>query len=124
MATITTSDDAEHLELFSLVWLDDNLKEDRGTEQKLRAIINHLKKFHDVHACQKYIEEKPKDDKLLLIVNGRLGRNLVPSIHNLLQVSSIYVYCKKEEENEQWVRKFTKVNWVISASSELNFLFR
>ena len=109
MATITTSDNVEHLELFSLVWLDDNIKEDRGTQQKLQAIINHLKKFHDVHACQKYIEERPKDDRIVLIVNGRLGQDLMPSVHNLPQVSSIYVYCMNKQENEQWAHEFTKV---------------
>lgn len=124
MTTITKADNVEHLELFSLVWLDDNFKEDRGTEQKLRAMINHLKKFHDVRSCQDYIVNTSKDDRIVLIVNSRLGRNLLPSVHNLLQVSSIYVYCMNKQENEQWAHEFTKVSWPISAFSELNYLYR
>lgn len=124
MTTITTSNNVEHLELFSLVWLDDSFKEDRGTQQKLRAMINHLQKFHDVRSCQDYIVNRSKDDRIVLIINSGLGRNLVPSVHNLLQISSIYVYCMNKQENEQWAHEFTKVNWIIAASSELTFLCR
>jgi hypothetical protein len=44
-----TKIDDNHIEIVCLVWLDImNVKETRNTEQKLRSIINHLKKFQDV----------------------------------------------------------------------------
>ncbi|CAF4621580.1 unnamed protein product, partial [Rotaria magnacalcarata] len=51
------ADDDMRLEIFSLIWLDanSNAKDTRDTEQKLRSIINHLKKFQDVKQCQKFI---------------------------------------------------------------------
>ena len=118
MATgLTKSDGSQekeksnHLELFSLIWLDANsiIQENRGTQQRLRTIINHLKKFQDVQEWQKYIEQRSKDDRLVLVVSGRLGREIVPSIHTLQQVSSIYVYCMDKSGNEQWASKFGKV---------------
>ncbi|CAM4962289.1 unnamed protein product [Rotaria socialis] len=56
------------LEIFYLIWLDANAngKETRDTEQKLRSIINNLKKFQDVKQCQKYIEERSKNDRLVM----------------------------------------------------------
>jgi hypothetical protein len=106
-----TSIDDKNLEIFSLIWLDENVnvKDTRDTEQKLRSIINHLKKFQDVKQCQQYIEQRSKKDRLIIIVSGQLGREIVPSIHNLRQVMSIYVYCMDKESNEQWACKFAKV---------------
>ena len=105
MATIND----ENLEMFCLIWLDANPSEGRDTEQKLRALINHLKKFQDVKRCQEYIEQRTQHDRLVLIVSGQLGREIVPNIHKLRQVISIFVYCMNRQANEQWSSKFAKV---------------
>ncbi|CAF1167147.1 unnamed protein product [Adineta steineri] len=108
-----TNTDDKSLEIFSLIWLDANInvKETRGTEQKLRSIINHIKKFQDIKQCQQYIEQRSQQDRLILIVSGRLGREIVPDIHQLRQVISVYVYCMDEKSNEQWTFKFSKVKF-------------
>ncbi len=105
--------DDNHLELFSLIWLDMkmNVKETRNTEQKLRSIINRLKKFQDVKQCQQYIEQRSQKERLVLIVSGQMGREMVPSIHKLRQVISIYVYCMDKKRNEEWTCKFAKVGF-------------
>ncbi|CAF5226559.1 unnamed protein product [Rotaria magnacalcarata] len=107
-----TAGEDMRLEIFYLIWLDANAygKETRDTEQKLRSIINNLKKFQDVKQCQKYIEERSKNDRLVMIVSGQFGQEIVPSIHKLRQVISIYVYCFDKVRNKQWSDKFTKVN--------------
>ncbi len=108
-----TNTDDQHLEIFSLIWLDTNVNvaETRNTEQKLRSIINHLKKFQDVQQCQQYIEQRSQKDRLLLIVSGQMGREIVPSIHQLRQVISIYMYCMDKKGNEEWTSKFSKVQF-------------
>ncbi|CAF5016271.1 unnamed protein product, partial [Rotaria sp. Silwood1] len=107
------------VEIFCLVWLDANINETRDTERKLRSIINHLKKFQDVKECQKFIEERSKDERVVMIVSGRLGREIVPSIHKFRQVISIYVYCMDKEGNEKWARNFAKVKAVCVDLDEL-----
>jgi hypothetical protein len=106
-----TNTDDKNLEIFSLIWIDENvnIKDTRDTEQKLRSIINQLKKFQDVKQCQQYIEQRSEQDRLIIIVSGQLGQEIVPSIHNLRQVMSIYVYCMDKRNNEQWACKFAKV---------------
>ena len=86
-----------------------NVNETRTTEQKLRSIINHLKKFQDVKQCQQYIEQTSQKDRLVLIVSGQMGQELVHSIHKLRQIISIYVYCMDKKRNEEWACKFGKV---------------
>ena len=60
----STNTDDQPLEIFCLIWLDDNIdaKDNRDTEQKLRSIINRSRKFQDVEQCQKYIEQRSQKD--------------------------------------------------------------
>ncbi|CAF1531472.1 unnamed protein product, partial [Didymodactylos carnosus] len=116
-----TNADDQHLETFGLIWLDvnPNVKELQDTQQKLRSIINQLKRFQYVEQCQNYIKERTQKDRLVMIVSGRLGREIVPSIHKLRQVISIYVYCMDKKSNEQWASKFAKVKAVVVEPDEL-----
>ena len=116
-----TNADNNHLEIFCLIWLDADadIKGTRDTEQKLRSIINHPKKFHDVEQCRQYIEQRSQKDRLVLIVSGRLGREIVPSIHKLRQVTSIYVYCMDKKGNAQWACKYKKVRLCCKISISL-----
>jgi len=102
----------DNLETFSLLWLDAQInatEDNRQTQQKLRQIINHLKTFDDQQQCHQYILSLSPQDRLVLITSGRYGRQLVPQIHQLRQLSSIYVYCMDKQANEQWAKNFTKV---------------
>lgn len=118
MTSITLSDDKlQHndsiLEAFSLIWLDTNHSNDKNrqnTEEQLRSIINHLRKFEDINECQRYFEKIPDKNRLILVVNNQLGRDLVPHIHQLQQVCAIYVYGLDKIDNEKWTNEFKKVN--------------
>ena len=100
-----------HLEIFRLIWLDASVdvEMNQDTQEKLRAIINHIKKFHNVEECKNYIEQTSKDDRLVLIVSGQLSRQIVPSIHQLRQVSAVYINSEDKESDEKWTRDFPKV---------------
>ncbi len=106
-----TKDNDHHLEIFSLIWLDadDNIEDNQTTEQKLRTIINHFKRFRNAKECQQYIEKLSEQDRLVLIVSRQLAQEIISSIHLLRQVSSIYIYCRDKKNNEEWTNNFTKV---------------
>ncbi|CAF0991650.1 unnamed protein product [Adineta steineri] len=74
----------------------------------LRTTINHIKKFDDLDKCKKYIEEASKDNKLVVLISGQLGRQLVPLIHQLQHISAIYIY-SEDKNNKTWARDFRKV---------------
>ncbi|CAF4731137.1 unnamed protein product, partial [Rotaria sp. Silwood2] len=111
----------QSLEIFCIIWLDNNIKakDNRDTEQKLRSIINRLKKFHDLEQCQKYIEQRSQNERIVMIVSGRLGREIVPSVHKIRQIVSIYVYCMDKERNKHWAVKFATVKAVVVELDEL-----
>jgi len=112
----------ENLETFSIFWLDAEVnatEDNRHTQLKLREIINHLKTFDDQDECYQRILSLSTQDRLILIVSGRCGRQLVPQIHHLRQVSSIYVYCMDKKANEQWAKDFIKIKSVIVELKDL-----
>ncbi|CAF4914443.1 unnamed protein product [Rotaria sp. Silwood1] len=116
-----TNIDDQQLEIFCIIWLDDNTQasDDRDTEQRLRSIINRLKRFKEIQQCEQYINERSPEDRLILIVSGRLGRELVPSIHASRKVISIYVYCMDETAHKEWSKNYVKIKAVVT---ELNIL--
>jgi DNA-directed RNA polymerase specialized sigma subunit len=102
----------DHLETFLLYWLDTevNKSDDNITGQKqIRSIIKHLQTFDDQDQCQQTIKSLDEQNRLILIVSGRIGRELVPQIHQLRQISSIYVYCQDKSLHEAWATNFFKV---------------
>lgn len=111
MDDIVSNIDDQQLEIFCIIWLDDNTQasDNRDTEQHLRSIINRLKRFKNVEQCEKYIKERSSEDRLILIVSGRLGRKIVPIIYTFRQIISIYIYCMDEASNREWSKKYVKV---------------
>jgi hypothetical protein len=95
-----------------LYWLDaevDTSNDNIILQKQLRSIIQHLKTFNNQNECQQMIESLDEQNQLILIVSGQLGRQLVPQIHQLRQLSSVYVYCMDKSSNEEWAKHFTKV---------------
>jgi hypothetical protein len=112
-----THNKVKNLESFALLWLDahvDTDKENRRAQKQLRNIINHLKTFDDEFRCEQYISTISPHDRVILIVSGRLGRTIIPRIHHLRHIISIYIYCRDKQAHEQWSQHFKKVVHLFS----------
>ncbi len=112
MTSTSVTQQKQNLETYSLIWLDATVnisKENIRAQQQLRTSINHLRIFEDDNECEEYIRSIPKEDRIVLIVSGGLGQKIVPHIHQLRQVFSIYVYCMNKKKNQQWAQQFSKV---------------
>jgi len=115
-----------NLESFSLLWLDavvNTSEENREAQRQLRSTINHVITFEDPNLCQQYIRSVCPQDRLVLIVSGRLGQEVVSRIHQIRQLSSVYVYCMDKERNEKWAKNFTKVSMFLSLFSFFKYYF-
>ena len=100
-------------DIVTLVWLDGLVNvsvENRDVQQQLCGLINHFKAFDNTNACFNYIQNNSRNNQIILIVSGQLGREIVPRVHRLSQIMCIYVYCMNKEKNEKWAKKFSKVN--------------
>jgi hypothetical protein len=102
---------SRNLELFACLWLDQNVdstQDNLDTQQELRRIINHLRTFDNSDKCEQYIRQITKE-RVILIVSGTLGREIVPRLHELSQCSVFYIFCRDKKRNEQWANKYHKV---------------
>ncbi|CAF0841486.1 unnamed protein product [Adineta steineri] len=97
---------------FLLVWLDsdiDEIKEDyRDAITHLRRIVNAINLFTDIHQCINFLNEI-KNEKVFLIVSDTLGKTIVPSIHEISQLDSIYIFCKTQTNHDQWTKQWSKI---------------
>jgi hypothetical protein len=110
MTTILTSlnQEVENLEIFYLIWFGNSINIE--IQQQLRTIINYLIIFEDEQQCLQYIHSLSKDDRVILIVNGKFSQKFVPQIVHLQQITSIYILAKDKKPIEQWAKNFKKVN--------------
>jgi hypothetical protein len=101
----------KNFETYLLVWLDAsiNSEENLAAQEKLRLSINYLQSFDQLCECEIYIQSVPSEDRIVLIVSGDFGQQLIPKIHDLQQVFSIYIYCGNKEFHQQWSEQYDKV---------------
>lgn len=104
-------DENEQLETFSLIWLDTNLDKNETTEDKLRSVINQLKRFENVDQCQQFIERSSIKERFIVILNEQFAEEIIPKIQSIRQVISIYVLSFEKQIDDQWISQYSKVNY-------------
>lgn len=104
------------LERSSLIWLDATMnecQENIDVQNQLRKLVHHFKTFTNCEECEQYIRSASIHNHIILVVSGHLGQVIVPHIHQIQQVSSIYVYCMDKAKNEQWSSQYKKVRLIL-----------
>jgi hypothetical protein len=123
MASVTTISTSDHLliidrqqvnlESHQLLWLDANLmhntNDSKITIEGLRKIVDYTKLFDDIEECFEYIKGT-QETTTFIVCSGHLGKILIPKIHNLQNIWSIYIYCMNKEYHTQWASKYSKVS--------------
>ncbi len=107
-----SSQQYNNVETYSILWLDpsvNDVKEYIDAQQRLRASINYIRTFKNKDDCEQYIRSVPAKDRIIFIVNNQLGQQLIPCIHQLRQIFSIYIYSTDNKRTGQWTKEFKKV---------------
>ncbi|CAF5086200.1 unnamed protein product, partial [Rotaria sp. Silwood1] len=74
--------------------------------------------FDNLQEGEAYIRSIERE-KIVLIVSGGYGREIVPRIHDLIQVNCIYVYCYDKARHEEWSTDFSKIRSIITKRRQL-----
>ena len=48
-----------------------------------------------------------------MIISGSLGQHIVPRVHKMIQVDSIFIFCGNKKYHEQWAKEWAKVKGVF-----------
>lgn len=101
-----------NLEAFACLWLDADIgqtEDTKKTEAELRKLINYLRIYQTIEACQQAIRRIGRE-KIILISSGQLGINLIPRVHDLPQLIACYIFCFTESTYSEWASRYSKVN--------------
>jgi len=112
----------ENLEIFSLIWLDNTINKSQkniSIQQQFRTIINFIKIFQNQDNCEEYIRQMSKDECIIFIVNDQLGETIIPYIHDLQQIFSIYIYSLNKNIDQQWINQFKKIKSICTDYDEI-----
>lgn len=103
---------SDDVETSIVVWVGGEINkkvESQKVQQRIQKIVSNFKVFEGENECEKYIRSISSKKRILLIINDQQGQKLIPNIHVLQQVTTIYVYCQTKQGNEQWTNQFSKV---------------
>lgn len=102
---------------FRLIWLGVNIDESaeysKDPINHLYHLVNTIDSFTDVDECVDFLS-KITDDNVFIIISNSLAQNIVPMIHEIAQLNSIYVYGDDSSQYQQWAEKFRKVKGIFT----------
>ncbi|CAF1475081.1 unnamed protein product [Adineta steineri] len=100
-----------------VIWLDNNINDNNtdynNTIKQLKCVVNNVNTLTDVEKCIEFIETIT-NNKVCMIVSGSLGKYIVPRVHNVPQVDTIFIFCNNHEWDKQWAKEWPKIKGVFT----------
>ncbi|CAF0907726.1 unnamed protein product [Adineta steineri] len=100
-----------------LVWLDNDINHDNAdcsnTIKQLKRVVNSINTFTDGEQCLEFIQTIT-NNKICMIVSGSLGQHIVPHVHDISQVDSIFIFCNNQKWHKQWAKEWPKIKGVFT----------
>ncbi|CAF1201967.1 unnamed protein product [Rotaria sordida] len=98
------------------MWVDASVnssKENLQAQKTLIKIHNEFKTFESVDECENAIQQLSKTSRAIIVISGGFGRELLPRIHDLPQVLTIYIFCMDQAKHLEWAKQFNKIKAII-----------
>ncbi|CAF1357787.1 unnamed protein product [Adineta steineri] len=100
-----------------LIWLDNNINDNNAdcnnTIKQLKRVVNNINTFTDGEECLDFIKTIA-NNKICMIVSGSLGEHIVPHVHDMSQVDTIFIFWNNQEWHKQWTKKWPKIKGVFT----------
>ena len=100
-----------------LIWLDSNIDENssdcQNTITRLRRAVNVVNIYTDGDQCVQFLQDMG-NEKACMIISGALGQHMMPRVHDLSPVDSIFIFCSNKTYHEEWAKKWPKIKGVFT----------
>ncbi|CAF0728633.1 unnamed protein product [Adineta steineri] len=100
---------------YLLIWVDASIdqadKDSQNTLAQLKNVVNDVSLCTEPNQCIQALNKVDKK-QAFVITSGSLGQFLVPKIHGMPQLDTIYIFCGNKSRHEEWVQKWTKIKGV------------
>ncbi|CAF3947127.1 unnamed protein product, partial [Rotaria sp. Silwood1] len=102
------------LQTYSLVWTDGSIDQsEEDWQQKfvqVQDVVNDVNIFTESDECIQFLKMIDSgSEKVFLITSAFLGRDLVPEIHDMPQVDTIYIFCGNKSRQMEWAKGWAKI---------------
>jgi hypothetical protein len=105
-----------------LVWLDNNIDEKnsdcQNTLTQLRRVINTVDTFTDRDQCIDFLTDIDTV-KVFMIISAEISQNILPLIHNITQLDSVFIFCDNRKRHEKWAKEWPKIKGVFTNISPI-----
>ncbi|CAF1458527.1 unnamed protein product [Adineta steineri] len=116
-ATVNRQMIMQRIQNVLLIWLDNNINENNAdcsnTIKQLKRVVNNINTFTDGEECVEFIQTI-NNNKVCMIVSGSFGKHIVPHVHDLSQVDTIFIFCNNQEWHKQWAKEWPKIKGVFT----------
>lgn len=94
------------------VWYDADAykSENEETRKLLEGTLGNVLVMCDETEYNRLLSRDHSLQRLVLIISGRLSRELLPRLHHATNILAIYIYCQNKKAYEGYVREYSKVN--------------
>ena len=105
------------LQNYVVVWVDANFDESsegcQSIVQQLRSVVDKVHAFRDPNASIRFLQAVTHE-RVFVITDGTLGEDLLPRIHFMAQVNTIYVLCNNPARHKPWTEQWSKIKDVFT----------
>ncbi|CAF1273770.1 unnamed protein product [Didymodactylos carnosus] len=109
------------MENITLIWYDESINSTEDTKQTAKMLrqINDYVVFHTNHrTCAEYVKSIQKE-KIFLIISGACSTDILPLVHDLEHIDSIFVFCMKTQKYEYLRNEYSKIIGIFNELSPL-----
>ena len=120
---IATSEslDAPIVQNFHLVWLHGNIDDMNDQHfrsiMQLRELINTINIFTDIDRCIDFITDN--NEAAFVIISGITSQMLISIMEDIVQVSSVYIFCETMSQSEKCLNECPNVSSVYTDVTRL-----
>ncbi|CAF1403633.1 unnamed protein product [Adineta steineri] len=100
-----------------LIWLDNSIDSNNADcnniIKQLKRVVNNVNTFTDGEQYVEFIQTIT-NNKVCMIVSDSLGQHIVPNVHHMSQIDTIFIFCNTQESHEQWTKEWPKIKGVFT----------
>ncbi|CAF1153398.1 unnamed protein product [Adineta steineri] len=100
-----------------LIWVDSNINENNtdcsNTIKQFKRVVNNVHAFTDSEECVEFVQTIT-NNKVCMIISGSLGKHIVPHVHNMSQVDTIFIFCSNKEWHKEWTKEWLKIKGIFT----------
>ena len=110
-----------NFEGITLIWYDPRMgttDDTKITTEELREINDRVIMCSDPFDCLNHIQSV-ENEKIFLITSGKGATSIVPEIHQLKQVDSIFIFCLKIDKYQHLLKEYESIVGIYKDRSTL-----